>query len=253
MFVFGTQYLRGSTPQRDQWERDMENMKKYGFNTIRAWLVWNFIEKAEGEIDYEYISGFLECAEKYDLNVGLLFHLHACPAWAIKKYSKYFYISDDNLPFEPAVRPNTPGSGWPGLCYDNQEVREMEERLIRGVIKETKKHKNVAFYEPMNEPHQWIDYTKSPSGIYCYCLESVKKFQAWLRKKYQNISALNNAWGYSYNSFDEVRPPRWTNSYSDSADFRLFNMDNVAEEIKFRSEIIRSCDIKPVIAHAWGG
>ena len=253
MFIFGTQYLRGSTPHPDQWERDMENMKNRGFNTIRAWMVWSHIEKAEGEIDYDYISSFLNCAEKYDLNVGLLFHLHACPAWAVKKYSKYFYISDDHLPFEPTVRPNTPGGGWPGLCYDNAEVREMEERFIRGVMAETKKYKNVAFYEPMNEPHQWIDFTKTPSGIYCYCPESIKKYQGWLQKKYQDINELNQAWGYGYSSFDEVRPPRWTASYSDSADFRLFNMDNVVDEIRFRSDIIRDCDTKPVIAHAWGG
>lgn len=253
MFIFGTQYLRGSTPHRDQWERDMENMKKCGFNTIRAWMVWSHIEKAEGEIDYDYISSFLKCASQYDLNVGLLFHLHACPAWAVKKYSKYFYISDDHLPFEPTVRPNTPGGGWPGLCYDNAEVRDMEERFIRGVIEETKNHKNVAFYEPMNEPHQWIDFTKTPSGIYCYCPESIRKYQGWLQKKYKDIHELNHAWGYGYSSFDEVRPPRWTASYSDSADFRLFNMDNVVDEIQFRTDIIRSCDTKPVIAHAWGG
>lgn len=253
MFVFGTQYLRGSTPHKDQWERDMENMKNCGFNTIRAWLVWNFIERAEGELDYDYISGFLDCAKKYDLNVGLLFHLHACPAWAVKKYSKYFYMTEDYLPFEPTVRPNTPGSGWPGLCYDHEEVREMEERFIRSVIAETRKHSNVAFYEPMNEPHQWIDFTKARTGIFCYCPKSIEKFQAWLQKKYQHIDALNAAWGYACSSFDEVRPPRWTNSYSDSADFRLFNIDNVAEEIKFRSDIIRSCDSKPVIAHSWGG
>ena len=62
MFIFGTQYLRGSTPHPDQWERDMENMKNHGFNTIRAWMVWSHIEKAEGEIDYDYISSFLNCA-----------------------------------------------------------------------------------------------------------------------------------------------------------------------------------------------
>ena len=63
MFVFGTQYLRGFTPEKDQWEKDMENMKKMGFNTIRAWLVWNAVERREGEIDYAYISDFLTCAK----------------------------------------------------------------------------------------------------------------------------------------------------------------------------------------------
>jgi beta-galactosidase GanA len=162
-------------------------------------------------------------------------------------------VDEKNLPFEPAPRPNTPSGGWPGLCYDHDEVREMEERVIRGVIAETKKHSNVAFYEPMNEPHQWIDYVQNPNGVFCYCEASVNKFRQWLKAKYGDIDALNAAWGYFYHSFDEVRPARWAPSFSDYNDFRLFNMDNVAAEIKFRSDIIRDCDNKPVIAHSWGG
>jgi len=254
MYVYGTQYLRGATPERDQWEKDMESMKKCGFNTIRAWLVWNAIEKSEGVFDYDYISGFLTLAKEYELDVGLLFHIHACPEWAVKKYSSYFYMNEDNLPFEPAVRANTPSGGWPGLCFDHPEVREIEHRFISGVIKETKKYDNVAFYEPMNEPHQWVDFTKKPaSDIFCYCPATTKKFQQWLKNKYENIKNLNNAWGYFYNDFEEVRPPRWTPSFSDYADFRMFSIDNVAEEISYRTDIIRSLDNKPVIAHAWGG
>lgn len=253
MFVFGTQYLRGATPERDQWERDLANIKEYGFNTVRAWLVWNAVEKAEGEIDYDYIASFLDCAKRNELEVGLLFHMHACPNWAIKKYSRYFYVDENSLPFEPAVRPNSPTGGWPGLCYDHPEVREMEKRFIEGVIAETKKHDCVSFYEPMNEPHQWVDYTKQPGGIFCYCDASVKRFQEWLREKYGDIGTLNAAWGHFYGSFDEIRPPRWTTSYADYADFRLFNMENVTREIRYRADIIRACDTKPVIAHAWGG
>ena len=48
MFVFGTQYLRGASPERDQWEKDLQNIKACGFNTIRAWLVCNSIEREEG-------------------------------------------------------------------------------------------------------------------------------------------------------------------------------------------------------------
>ena len=253
MYVFGTQYLRGATPESDQWKKDMESMKECGFNTLRAWLVWNAVETQEGVIDYEYISSFLNLAKEYEFDVGLLFHMHACPAWAVKKYSDYFYVSEDNLPFEPAVRANTPSGGWPGLCYDHPEVRELEYRFISNVIKETRNYDNVAFYEPMNEPHQWIDFTKKPADIFCYCPATVKKFQVWLKNKYDDIRNLNNAWGYYYNSFDEVRPPRWISSFSDYTDFRLFTVDNIADEIKYRTEIIRSCDNKPVIAHAWGG
>ena len=251
MYVFGSQYLRGYTPEKDQWEKDMENMKKSGFNTIRAWFLWNAIEKSEGNFDYDYISDFLTLAGKYDLQVGILFHLHSCPAWAVKKFSKYFYVNEDNLPFEPATRPNTPSSGWPGLCYDHEEVRELEYNFISSVMKETKKHSSVAFYEPMNEPHQWNDHMNHK--IFCYCPASAEKFRQWLRNKYHDIQSLNDAWGRFYGSFDEVRPPRWARSYSDFIDFRLFNMDNLAEELTFRTNIIREFDIKPVIAHSYGG
>lgn len=253
MFVFGIQYLRGATPERENWKRDLYNIKQLGFNTVRAWLVWNAIERSEGEIDHEYIHDFLGIAEENGLDVGLLFHMHACPAWAVQKYSRYFYVNEDGLPFEPAVRPNTPSGGWPGLCFDHPEAREMEKSFIEKVIAETKKHKSVAFYEPMNEPHQWVDLQKNPRGIFCYCPATTKKFQVWLAQKYGSVQELNRAWGHFYGSFEEVRPPRWTASYCDYMDFRLFTMDNVAEEIAYRTAIIKSCDNKPVIAHAWGG
>ena len=64
---------------------------------------------------------------------------------------------------------------------------------------------------------------------------------------------MNAAWGHFYQSFDEIRPPRWTTSYADYTDFRLFNMENVTREIQYRTDIIRRYDTKPVIAHAWGG
>ncbi len=253
MFVFGTQYLRGFTPERDQWEQDMAHMKALGFNTIRAWLVWNAIERKEGVLDTRYITDFLDCAERHGLRVGLLFHLHAAPAWAIEKYPQYFYETAQGLPFEPADRPNTPSGGWPGLCFDHDEVRAMEERFIRGVIAVTKNYENVAFYEPMNEPHQWIDPTVSPYGFFCFCPASIRKFQGWLEAKYQTIEALNQAWGHFYESFRQVRPTRWLASYGDLIDFRQFTVDNIAEEISFRTNLIRECDNKPVLAHAWGG
>ena len=253
MFVFGTQYLRGASPERDQWEKDLKNIKKCGFNTIRAWLVWNALEREEGKIDYEYISSFLKLVQENGLKVGLLFHMHACPEWAVKKYSHCFYEDENQIPFQPAVRPNTPGGGWPGLCFDHDEARELEKRFITAVIAETKKYDCVAFYEPMNEPHQWIDSRTQISTMFCYCKASVNKFRKWLENKYGDIETLNAAWGHFYTSFDEIRPPRWQTSYADYVDFRLFTIDNIRDEIEYRASIIRSLDNKPVLAHSWGG
>ena len=255
MFVFGAQYLRSATPPETEWETDMAHMRAYGFNTIRVWVVWNALERKEGVIDTAFLDRLLTCAKKHDLQVGLLFHLHAAPAWAIQKYPQYYYVNERGQAFEPAIRPNTPSGGWPGLCFDHPEVRELEKRFIEGIIQETKKHDNVAFYEPMNEPHQWVDGTQENANSYCYCEASVKEFRVWLQKKYGSIDRLNHAWGHYFADFDEVRPPRWTGAYSCYADFRLFTMDNIAKEISYRADIIRAADTRgiPVIAHSWGG
>ena len=249
MFVFGTQYLRGATPAEDQWEKDMAQMKAYGFNTIRVWLVWNALEREEGVVDTAFVNRLLTCAKKYDLQVGLLFHLHAAPAWAIAKHKEYYYVDQHGRAFEPAIRPNTPSGGWPGLCFDHEEVRQIEKRFIDAILEETNKHDNVAFYEPMNEPHQWVNGAES----YCYCDASVKKFQKWLKNKYKSIDNLNRAWGHFFHDFSEVRPPRWTNAYSNYCDFRLFTMDNIAEEIAYRTGVIKAQTKVTVIAHSWGG
>ena len=76
MFVFGAQYLRGETPERKDWDRDMAAMAQMGFNTIRAWLVWGTLEPVECNIDWDYIDTFADLVEKHSLRCGYLFHMH---------------------------------------------------------------------------------------------------------------------------------------------------------------------------------
>ncbi|MDR1599635.1 MAG: beta-galactosidase [Oscillospiraceae bacterium] len=255
MFVFGAQYLRGFTPARDQWLRDFENMRGMGFNTVRAWLVWNAVEPREGFIDEEYLRRFLDCAKETGMGVGFLFHLHAAPEWASRKYKDYFYVDVKGRPFEPAPRLNTPSGGWPGLCPDHPQTRELEARFIRQVVASVGDRREIVFWEPMNEPHVWVDLEQNPVGVFCFCEATRAKFRLWLRRKYGSLEALNAAWGRHHNEWDEVRPPTWRMAYTDMCDFRSFHIDNIAEEVDYRASLIRSLDQRhrPVIAHAWGG
>jgi beta-galactosidase GanA len=253
MFVFGTQYLRGNTPYKDDWERDFAHMKKCGFNTVRAWIVWNAVQKNETEIDFDYLNEFLDTAGRHDIKVGFLFHLRGAPEWLTRKYPQYYYVNAKGRAFEPAVRANTPSGGWPGLCFDYPEVQKMEYEFIERVVKNLAHRKEIAFWEPMNEPHQWVDLDENPVDAFCYCPATRERFREWLKNKYGTIQALNFAWGRHHNDWDEVRPPTWRFGYTDHIDFRTFTIDNVAAEISRRAEVIRKYDSRPVIAHAWGG
>jgi len=253
VFPFGSQYLRGLTPRPEDWDRDMATMRDLGFNTIRAWLVWGTLEPRQGEVDVAYVRSMLDTAHKYGLRVGLLFHLHGCPEWAIRKHRRYWYVDERGRSFEPAVRANTPSGGWPGLCFDYKQVHQLEDAFITTMIKGLDDHPALAFWEPINEPHQWIDFSQSPPGVFCYCDGTRAAFIDWLRRKYGTLERLNEAWGRRMGEWEEVRPPTWRFGLSDWCDWRTFTAENIAALVHRRSDVIRSCSKKPIAVHAWGG
>lgn len=252
-FVFGSQYLRGMTPVRADWDRDMAAMRRLGFNTIRAWLVWGVLEPRRGEVDVDQIRAFLDLAHRHGLRVGLLFHLHGAPEWAIREHRSRWYVDEHGIPFEPAARPNTPSGGWPGLCFDHVEVQQLEATFIRTVASAVGDHPALAFWEPINEPHQWVELAKSPPGVFCYCPATRAVFTQWLQRKYGSLEALNEAWGRRLGDWNEVRPPTWRFGFSDWCDWRSFTAENVAGLVARRAAVLRACSPRPVLGHAWGG
>jgi beta-galactosidase GanA len=248
-FIFGTQYLRGASPRPEYWEKDLKQISAAGFNTIRVWLVWGVLEVREGEIDFSYIEKILSLAEKENLRVIFLFHLHGAPEWLSRKYPQYRYVNRNGHAFEPSARTNTPSGGWPGLCPDHKIVQELEERFIREV---TSYIGDRAFaYEPINEPHQWVDSVLPME--YCYCEATKEQFRIWLKKKYKTLDALGSAWGRYFDCWENVTPSAWDFGYNDRLDFRRFTTEQIALLVRRRAEVIRKYTTRPVIAHAWGG
>ncbi|HEX2951897.1 MAG TPA: beta-galactosidase, partial [Armatimonadota bacterium] len=244
---------RGLTPKRSDWGRDMATMRSLGFNTIRAWLVWGVLEPAPGEIDTGYLDDFLDQARDHGLQVGFLFHLHGCPEWAISRFQKYWYIGEEGQPFEPSARANTPSGGWPGLCPDYPEVQELEASFMSAVADHVGARPEVAFWEPINEPHMWIELAKNPPGTFCYCPATRALFRKWLQAKYGDLAALGEAWGRRFCSWDDVRPPTWRFGFTDWVDWRTFTAENITALVDRRARVIRAHSDKPVIGHAWGG
>jgi beta-galactosidase GanA len=252
-FPFGSQYLRGMTPPRGDWAVDMRNMRAAGFNTIRAWLVWGVLEPRPGEVDFDYLDTFLDLAADNDLKVGFLFHLHGCPEWMTRRYPQWRYEDIRGLPFEPSQRANTPSGGWPGLCPDNPEVQELEARFIQAVCTHAADHPAVAFWEPINEPHMWVDMAQNPPGTFCYCAATRQVFREWLQARYGALEALEEAWGRRFSCWEDVRPPTWIFGFSDWVDWRTFTTENIAGLVDRRAKVIRAHAPQPVIGHAWGG
>ncbi|MBO4511880.1 MAG: beta-galactosidase [Victivallales bacterium] len=250
-FVFGVQFVRGMTPPPESWDEDMRNIRKLGFNTIRVWLNWGTLEPRPGIIDYEWLGRLKTLAAKNHLRVVYLFHIHSAPEWAISAHRDAWYVNHEGRPFEPAIRSNTPSGGWPGLCPDHEITRLLEESFIERCVRFLG---DSAFaYEPINEPHSWIDASSRPFKDFCYCTATRAKFRLWLQNRYQTLEGLSHAWGRPFASWEDVRPNTWNSGYIDKVDFRTFQMENIAGLVERRANVIRKFTARPVIAHAWGG
>ncbi|MBR0458078.1 MAG: beta-galactosidase [Victivallales bacterium] len=250
-FVFGVQYVRGMSPSPTSWDDDMRNIKKMGFNTIRVWLNWGTVEPRPGMIDYAWLERMKTLAAKHGLQVIYLFHIHSAPEWACSTHKSAWYVNRLGLPFEPVVRQNTPSGGFPGLCPDHAITLSLEESFIERVVKFL--GDSAYAYEPINEPHSWIDRSFDPTMNFCYCEASRAKFRIWLQKRYKTLEALSESWGRPFCSWEDVRPNTWTVGYIDKMDFRQFQMENIAELVARRANIIRKLTSRPVIAHSFGG
>jgi beta-galactosidase GanA len=253
VFPFGAQYLRGLTPHPEDWERDMVQMRSLGFTHIRAWLVWGILEPRPGEIDVGSVVRLLDLAQGHGLRVVLLFHLHGCPEWAVRTQRECWYVDQRGRPFEPQARSNTPSGGWPGLCPDHPNAAALEAKFIKAVVTRVGRHPALAGWEPMNEPHMWLDPEPAPPGLFCYCEATRAAFRAWLMERYATLDGLAKAWGRRFSAWDDVRPPAWRFGYADWCDWRTFTAASICGHVRRRAEIIRAHSLAPILAHAWGG
>lgn len=253
MFAFGSQYHRPPTPKMDKWADDFKTMEEHGFNMVRGWAMWGWLNPKEGEYDFSELEKLLDLGLQHDIKIILLVNLESTPAWLYKKYPETLYVDHRGTKVVPHTVHNTCCGGFPGHCLHWPEVREKAVEFIEVLVKKFADHPALYGWEPHNEPlHEPARYYREGTGeLFCYCEKTLARFVGWLREKYDNdINLLNNTWQRRYGAFAEVIPPVARGSYSDWADWRLFHIEDLVEQDKWRTQAIRDNDPDhPVMIH----
>src|SRR6266545_4262929 len=98
---------------------------------------------------------------------------------------------------------------WPGsrqtFCPSSAAYRAGAVRLAESLAKRYGEHPALAMWHVHNE--------YGCHNGHCYCDASAEAFRVWLRRRYGDLHALNQAWGTAfwsqrYGEWDEVDPPR---------------------------------------------
>lgn len=231
--IFGAQYYRPPFPTPPEWERDLKNMQENGFNTIKLWAVWNWVEREPGVYYFEDLDAIIELAEQYGLKTVINTIPEGAPYWIYSKYPDSLYKTSKGQEITVGGPANLPSAGWPGFCWDSAPAREAMEAFIEATARHYADRDSVIAIDVWNEPHlePMFDYKDE---LLCYCNHSIEAFREWLKEKYTTLDALSEAWFRRYDSWDAVVPPPRFGTWADMVDWRVFWIENLQRWLRFR-------------------
>jgi beta-galactosidase len=234
-FPYGAVYYRRSNPPREDWERDYRTASEDGMNIFRHWFLWSGIELAPGVYDWEAYDRQLDLAAENGMKTIIAEMIHIAPEWAYRTYAHARYETREGRKLDASMHGSCASGGAPGLCLDNDDLREAAGQFLRAMAEHYKGHPGLGGYDVWNE----CGYRDNV----CYCPATAARFRAWLQVKYGDLKTLGEAWHrYSYAEWEDVMPPRHTGGYPDVMDWLQFRIDNAYDLMRWRVELIRNID-----------
>ncbi|MCL5998212.1 MAG: beta-galactosidase [Chloroflexi bacterium] len=252
LFPLGSHLCREPMPAMSELKRDMENLKRHGFNLVKLQEQWAADEPREGHYDFSRYEELIEHAARLDMGVYLGLTCEQAPGWLWRLFPDCRMVGRNGLPIVYQAQTPLPADGKPGPCYDHVGAMQAQTRFITKLVSTLGKYENVVVWNTWQEVAYWAD------GIVgqpvCYCEHTLQAFRRWLRERYADLDGLNRAWNMRYGGWEDVLPNRHAarSCCPQDIDWGYFQ-DNVrpAYTLSARAEAIRAADPygRPVFAH----
>ncbi len=232
LMKIGVYYYPEQWPH-DQWERDLNNISRLGFEfTHFAEFSWVLLEPEEGKFDFSWLDEAVDLASRAGLKVIMCTPTLCPPAWMSEKYPEIYLTGADGRRREHGNRANA--------SITNPVYRNYCDKIVAAMAEHYSDDKRIWGWQVDNEPLAVPDY--SPSAR--------KSFQEWLLAKYQTIEALNSSWGGNfwstgYDNFEQVLIPNAAMAQEDKLsphsllDFKRFTADATAGFLNRQADILR--------------
>lgn len=255
-FYIGSHLCREPMPPMEEMKRDMELLKRKGFNLIKLQENWMIDEPQEGHCDFSRYHELIEHAARLDMGVYLGLTCEQAPNWLFERYPDCAMELRDGRRVAYRAQTTLTADGKPGPCYDHPDAMAAQLRFIGRLVRELGAHENIVVFNTWQEIGYWAE-NLAGDGV-CFCPNTLKAYRGWLRQLYGgDIEALNRHWNCRYAGFDSVEPDRSIRPLCAPQYFYFrYFMDNVqvANVLRARCEAIRQADPlgRPVFAHKGG-
>jgi beta-galactosidase len=183
---------------RERWEPYARQMRELGISYVRvAEFAWAKMEPRPGEFDWVWLDDAIDVLAGEGLNVVLCTPTATPPAWLVRAHPEILPVDREGRVREFGSRRHyEPAS----------EVYRAESRRITTAMAERYgKHPAVVGWQTDNE---FADHDTGRS----WGEVSRRGFQAWLRERYDDLEALNQAWGavfwsQEYSAWEQIGLP----------------------------------------------
>ena len=234
MMTIGVYYYPEAWPEA-QWERDISNIKKLGFEYIHvAEFAWAVMEPEEGRFEFQWLDKTVELAKKYGLKVVMCTPSATPPAWLARAHPEILMVRADGTRMNHGAREQ---ADWSSPVY-----RSYVEKIVDKMAGRYGKNPVVVGWQIDNElSHYGQGMSYGPAAQL--------KFREWLREKYGTVAKLNRDWGttfwsQTYNDFGQIQMPNQhelvagVNPHAMLDLHRWFETE-AADYIRFQASVLR--------------
>lgn len=247
-FLLGSHLCRVPMPPMEEMLKDMDNLKKHGFNMIKIQTHWAIDEPVEGRYEFERYDSIVQHARDLGMYVYMGFTLEQAPSWLFQKYPDSRMVGRNGLPVQYQTHYTIGGDGKPGPCFDHPVAMEKQIKYIKAFVTHFAKYENILVWNTFQEIGYW-----SELGSLCYCSNTQIHFRQWLKEKYGSLGNMNKCWGTNFGTWEQVEPHRQSPiGIPADRDFGYFmGNEYVTQNLKARYTAIKEADPmkRTVFAH----
>lgn len=200
---------------KTQVKKDARLMQEAHFNLARMGdFAWHSMEPKEGLFTLEWLDHAILTLSEHGVQSLLCTPTAAIPKWMHDAHPDIMIMGADGK--------RKPYGRRRHACLNNEAYQQYCVRVARTLAERYKDNKSVIGFQ--------IDNELATEEPYCYCPECLKKFQTWLKNKYQTVEALNKAWGTVFWSetldhFEQAWLPQRMDNPTAYLDYQRFYSD----------------------------
>ncbi|WP_432052784.1 beta-galactosidase [Streptomyces xiamenensis] len=210
------------------WREDIRLMKEAGVNLATVGVFsWATLEPRPGARNFGWLDEVLDLLHDARIGVALATPTASPPPWLGARHPETLPQDENGATVWYGARNQ--------FCASSPLYREYAQRITTDLARRYGHHPALRVWHINNE-----------YGTHCWCDESARHFRRWLRERYQDLGALNDAWGTAfwsqrYDSWEELIPPRraqYLNNPAQLLDFRRFTSDALLECFTAERDIV---------------